>query len=178
MKVAAYCTLTAKDIVKEAAGVEPVTSPPLTIQDFDPTQLSGVDILYFRLHGLRLIPSRMFGESESGDLIAAIGKEQIEQADLAGATVILANCYGAQSPMVDSFYNAGASTVIAGSGQNYASTTRVTGVDLLAKFIIGGLRNGLSLDAAMITAKTRLAMAAFQYASRDTLEFSIMEKTV
>lgn len=177
MKVLAYCTLPSKKVVAEAAGVEPVTSPPLTIQDFDPAQLSGADIVYFRLHGLRLIPGRMFGESETGDLVAAIGQEQIEQADLSGAIVILANCYGAESPMVESFYKAGAATVIAGSGQNYASKERVTGVDLLARWIIGGLREGLALHLAIATAKARLALSAFRYASRDTLEFEIMEKT-
>ncbi len=177
MRVFAYCTLPAKKMVKDAVGIEPLTSPPSTVQTFNTVHLIGADIIYFRLHGLSQIPGRWFGEDNDGNLIAAIGREQIQSAVLDKPVVILANCYGASSPMVEDFYQAGASVVIAGSGPNYASGERITGTDLLALEIIKALKNGLTPEEALKLAKLRLIVSAFRMENRDTLEFHIMEKT-
>src|SRR3990167_6594771 len=129
-KVAAYCTLPAKRVVQEVTGVMPFTSPPLTVQSFrqsgEPFEsLFNSDIIYFRLHGLPLIPNRWFGEDGNGNLIAVIGKEHIQSIKLLPETVIIvANCYGAESLLAQEFYGVGARTVIAGSGPNYAATAR------------------------------------------------------
>ncbi len=176
MRVFAYCTLPAKNMVKDAVGIDPLTSPPTTIQTFNTAQLQA-DIIYFRLHGLSQIPGRWFGEDHDGNLIAAIGREQIQSTVLDGPVVILANCYGASSPMVEDFYQAGASVVIAGSGPNYASGQRVTGADLLALEVIKALKNGSTPEEALKLAKLRLIVSAFRMENRDTLEFHIMEKT-
>lgn len=182
MKISAYCTYPVKSIVEEVAGVPPFTSPPLTIQTFhqsgepyDALFLS--NIIYFRLHGLPLIPNRWFGEDMDGNLIAAIGREHIQSIKLLPNTVvILANCYGAESPMVQDFYNVGAAVVIAGSGPNYAGVNVITGVDLLAKEIITALQDNHSAEGALLLAKRKLLFKSWQQPNRDTLGFHIMEK--
>ncbi len=162
-------------MVEEATGVVPLTSPPATIADFDNSLLQA-DIIYFRLHGFPMMPTRWFGEDEDGNLPAAIGDEQIRAAKLPSSVVILANCYGDSSPMVQDFYQAGASAVIAGSGPNYASGSKVIGADKLAREMIEALQRGLPVEAALIYAKAQLGMTSYRMTDRDTLEFHIMEK--
>jgi hypothetical protein len=176
MEVVAFCTLPAREIIADALNVSPVTSPPVTVQTFEPEMLQA-DIIYIRLHGLPMIPTRWFGEDEQGNLIAAMGIEQIEAMRLPpGSTVIIANCYGTESPMTKEFYDAGAKAVIAGSGPNYASTEKIVGADLLATRIIDNLLAGHSAYEALVMAKAKMLITAFRESDRDTLEFQIVER--
>lgn len=175
MRIFAYCTLPSKNAVREATGIEPYTSPPLTVQLFDPIHLMA-DVIYIRLHGLPLIPTRWFGEDDDHNLIAALGQEHIRQVRLPSSVVILANCYGADSPMIKDFYDSGASAVIAGHGLNYAARNQVVGADKLAREVIEHLKRGDHIEQALGRAKMSLRLTAFRFSDRDALEFKIMEK--
>lgn len=185
MKVFAYCTLPAQRAVAKATGVEPLTSPPLTIDSFNPARLEGYGLLYFRLHGFEGIEA-WFGEGLQRDLSPqlralaikrwpALTRAHLEKVNLGGAVVIVANCYGSTSPMVRELYEAGASTVIAGPGPNMAAARIVVGTDKLARSIITAMRRGWQVVRALQWAKTQLLTTFWRLPDRDALEFKIME---
>lgn len=174
MDVWAYCTAKNAASVQAAVGVEPLTSPPCTQETLDNATMEGNDLLYFRLHGLKSLPSMWFGETEKGGLVPAFARENLKGIDLGGAVVILANCYGNSSPLVRSLLLSGASAVIAGPGKNYAAKGgRVVGTDTLAKWIRLGLGSGLGLKAALGLAKSRLLLTSWRAVDRDALEFRL-----
>lgn len=51
MRTFAYCAESFFDVTRRAAGVNPLTCPPLTAEDFNPAWLNQFDLLYFDLHG-------------------------------------------------------------------------------------------------------------------------------
>jgi len=172
MKIFAYCTRSARAAVRAATGVEPRTSPPLAANAFDSRWLAGYDLLYFRLHGHKSFPTLMFGDGQIPALIAG----QVRAADLDGAIVVIANCYGADSPLVQAFYAAGADVVIAGHGPNIAAGNRVVGTDLLVKWLIRCLQMRLPVKRALTVAKARLLATSWRAADRDAREFTIMRR--
>ena len=185
MRVFAYCTEVAGKSVAKATGVRPLTSPPLTVTTLNSEALEGHDLLYFRLHAFKG-GDRWYGESfETAKLPEAIRGTMIEQwpaldrlhfieANLGGAVVVLANCYGVSSPLVRDIHEAGASTVIAGPGSNYAAGNRIMGTDLLVQQIIRGLKAGKSIKKALQRAKMRLLLTAWRKPDRDALGFKII----
>lgn len=185
MKVFAYCTEVAGKSVAKATGISPLTSPPLTVTTLSPEALEGHDLLYFRLHAFKG-GERWYGESSGiaklpkavqGTMIQrwpALDRLHFVVADLGGAVVVLANCYGASSPLVRAMYKAGASAVIAGPGSNYAAGNRVMGTDLLVRQVIRGLRAGKSIKKALRRAKMRLLLTAWRKPDRDALGFKII----
>jgi len=174
VKVFAYCTEPAGRMVGEAVGVSPLTSPPMTAADFRPSLLEGYDFIYIRLHGLPQVLDLWLGERLDGGLLPALTRNHIEAADLTDAVILLANCYGASSPMAQEMYDSGARAVIAGHGPNYAAGKTIRGADLLAKWFLIALRGGAPPPAALTMAKSRLAMSSWRKSDRDTLEFSII----
>jgi hypothetical protein len=90
--------------------------------------------------------------------------------------VVIANCYSTHGPLLQAFYDAGAGAVIAAPGENYAAGNVVLGADLLAKWVILGLRLGLSVERALQLAKTRLILTAWRISDRDTLGFRIISR--
>jgi len=156
MNTLAYCTEVAAPAVHKALGVEPLTSPPLVAETFPRRKLRDLDLLYFRLHGEDGQPWR--GEGRDGDKPIAFTHRCLSKADLSGCVVIVANCYGAEDPLVVALYEVGADAVIAGPGLNYASGGAVTGTDLLARWMRFGLALGLSVQWALKLAKTRLKL--------------------
>ncbi len=187
MRVFAYCTLTAREAVEKATGVRPLTSPPMLAQHFDPQRMEGYDLLYFRLHGFEDIPDTWFGEDGRGPHLplalraAAIKRypamtaSQLDDVDLGGAVVVIANCYGADSPLVAGFYQAGAAAVIAGSGPNLAAAQQVVGTDALVQALIAAMNWGFGVRRALILARARLLATIWRAADRDALELKIME---
>jgi len=185
LRVFAYCTEPAREAVAVAMGVEPVTSPPLASDGLGGWwQVDGkpVDFCYFRLHGHPMYPEAWFGESEDDALpslaYVAFTAENLVDADLADAVVVLANCYGATSPLVQGFYEAGARAVIAGSGPNLAAGNMVVGTDLLARTLLRMLEMFPEVDVAKLLhmARARLLLTAWRESERDTLEFHVVEK--
>jgi hypothetical protein len=104
--------------------------------------------------------------------------EHINQADLDGAVVVVANCFGHTDPMVGALYDAGASSVIAGPGPNYAfGDGFVGGTDKLVRGIIKAMEAGKGVPSALQYAKRRLLLTAWRRADRDALQFEIMKRS-
>jgi len=175
MRILALCAYPARAAVRKATGVEPWTSPPYTTENIQPAHMEGYDLIYFRLHRLRSVPGLWFGEYPSGERVQALNSYLLELADLSGALVVMANCYGVSDPMIRQLYVSGARGVIAGPGRNYAHGERVVGADLLTKWLLYGLRAGLGTKAALGVAKARLRLTAQRRADKDALEFALME---
>lgn len=176
LRIQAYCTVPACRAVAEATGVAPLVSPPVTAETLDPAWLEGYDLLYFRLHGLEN-SDNWFGESKWGTPVLALTPEMLWGVDLSGTVVVVANCYGAQSPrMIGELYTAGARAVVAGRGPNYAAGRRVIGADKLVREMAKGLRRGWSPSRALYVARLKLLTTAWRAADRDALEFSIIER--
>ena len=169
MRAFGYCVKSAKQAVHTAVGVEPVTSPPVTAGSFIPKMLEGHDLIYIRLHG---DPNLPHWYNDQWD--AAITMSDIEAADLGGAVVVVASCYGAGDPKVAALYRAGASVVVAGEGINWGGVYAI-GTDLLTLWIRRGMTWGLEIREALLLAKARLALTAWRQADRDAMAFRIME---
>jgi hypothetical protein len=174
MDVFAYCTQAAREAVKNALGVDPVTSPPTG--DLDPAQLAGHDLIYIRLHGIDGLPDVWFGEGDDGNQIEALTAETVRRSNVGGAVVVIASCNGADSEFPEAFYAAGASAVIAGSGPNYAAAQRVIGADLLARYILNLMEAGIGTKKALFLSKARLALSSYRAADADAMKFKLMEK--
>ena len=131
MKVFAYCSKSAEESTRRAAGVEPVTCPPTKAAAFETAWLEGQDFIYFDLHGAP-------GSTEwRGDKrTIALRETQIRAADLGGAVVFATNCHlgDADSPMLVALLDAGASYVVAGDGLNWAGAQSVIGAARLGQF--------------------------------------------
>ena len=161
MRTIAYCTEAAREAVRRAVGVEPLTSPQLSAGNV-PDVWAGADFVYVRLHGRPDVPDTWFGESAAGDAITAL---TISDLKTVSGVWLLANCYGAESPWVAALYRAGAQAVIAGDGPNYAARKRVVGADLLARWLKHGLGLGLPVHWALRLAKARVSLSIHSRAS-------------
>ncbi len=143
----------AKSFEKSAAamaGVKPLTSPPITFRSFDPQLLEGYDLLFFKLHGLARQPY-WYGDG----FISACSADQLRTAELSGALVFAANCFGgAESPMVKALLEAGAAAVITGEGLNYAGTNRLDGADVIGLAWRWLMKAGFTAEAALKLGKT------------------------
>lgn len=169
MKVFAYCAQSFERSVRRAAGVEPLTCPPLSFQKFGVLQLSGKDFVYFKLHGLPAQPY-WYGDG----WLTALSEAQLRQADLRDSVVFVANCFLPESPMLDALLAAGAKAVIGGPGPNYASVAGIDGADLLGLWIRWGLQLGASVQEAFDIARVRLHLKP-GLAAQDALGFQIWE---
>jgi len=169
MRVFAYCTASARRAVRAATGVVPISSPPALAGTFEPRWLEGHDLVYVRLHGR---PGGRGWYNDDGGI--SLLQHQVAAADLSGAVVVVANCYGDRGPMVEALCAAGAAAVIAGSGPNYAGAKRVVGADLLVRWMILGMRMGLDVDRALSLARMRLRVSGWRASDRDAARFTVL----
>jgi len=141
------------------SGVTPLTSPPSFFESFDPKQLGGYDLLFFKLHGLEG-QDRWYGD----DRLVAITADQIRQANLKGSMVFAASCFGLGSPLVTALSDAGAETVIAGAELNTAGINRLIGSDVIAywwrKLLLRGLRTNIAFRLGQIAAASKRPILA------------------
>jgi hypothetical protein len=136
MRTWAYCAAEFQHSVRKAAGVQPLLSPPVTAEIFNPRWLEGYNFLYLKLHGL---PEEVYWYGDKW--ITALRATQILAADLKGTVVFVANCHLFQannghhptSPMLAALLAAGARAVVGGSGENYAKRHSVHGADRLGR---------------------------------------------
>lgn len=170
MKVFAYAAASFGQSVRIAAGIRPLTCPPMNAEHFDPIWLQGCDFLYFKLHGM---PDQPYWYGD--EFQTALTAKQIQRADLSGAVVFVANCYLADSPMLAALLDSGARAVIGGHGKNYARSTLVDGADMLGMWLRRMLRLGIPLEAAFRIAKKRISLER-TVAGRDTLAFQLFKK--
>lgn len=154
-----------------ATGGMVFTCPPFTADGFEPKWLEGYDVLYFRLHGL---PGGGTWFGTDGTPALRVG--QVEAANLRGAGVVVANCYGTTDPLAASLYRAGAEWVVGGAGMNVAAGNRVVGTDLLMQWLLRGLYAGLDISDALRLAQIRLAFTAWRHADRDAMQFYILPR--
>jgi len=120
------------------------TSPPITFDDFDPSVLEGHSLIYLCLHGLSG-QDYLYGD----EYATALSGDQIRSANLGGAIVYNAGCWGI-GPISDALLAAGASTVIADSDANWAGWNwrGPTGANAFGKFFLRGLHKGWSTGGA------------------------------
>jgi len=173
MRTLAYCAESYREATRRAAGVEPLTCPPLEASVFDARWLDGHDLLYFDLHGK---PDADYWQGDGG--LTALWAAQVRAADLRGAVVFATSCYlEADGLMVVAFLDAGARCVIGGGGRNYGGRRTVLGAALLGLWLRRGLQWGLGLERALELARRRVALAAAmgrnRAAARDALEFRV-----
>jgi hypothetical protein len=165
MLVFAYCAESLRSVVERAAGVQPVTCPPVTLDSFKPEWLERKSLLYFNLDGA---PDEPYWYGDGWETALSVGK--VNQADLGGAIVFVANCYLPESPFLATLLKAGASFVVGGSGTNYARKSRVGGADLLGMWFRRCLMRGFSPERALKIAKWRVRLTRDK-AARDAAEF-------
>ena len=153
MRTFACCAASFAEATQKAAGVRPVTSPPLRAGMFDARWLEGWDFLYFDLHGQ---PGQPFWMGDDG--IIALTAELVQEANLGGAVVFAASCYlgDEDSPMLEALLEAGASYVVGGEGPNLAGQRSVMGASLLGLWFRRWLAIGLGPVTALQLAKARV----------------------
>lgn len=178
MRVLAYCTYRSREAVGRAVGVVPITSPPYSAADAGlASAFAGREFIYIRLHGMAQSDGVWYGEDHLGRYVPALSESDLRCLRLARPVVLLANCYGATDPMVQALYDAGAAAVIAAPGLNYAHGVVVMGADVLARWLLAGLRFGLGLYEALWLAKWRLRLTArWSLADRDALGFEVLHR--
>jgi len=172
VKVFAYCSQSAAESTRKAAGVEPMTCPPVKAATFDPAWLEGQDFIYFDLHGA---PGGMEWRGDKRTI--ALRAEQIRAAKLGGAVVFATNCHlgDANSPMLVALLDAGASYVVAGDGLNWAGAQAVMGAARLGQFFrisLAFMDPRRALTAAKIGMQ-RLVLRGRREMVQDTLGFKL-----
>jgi hypothetical protein len=170
MRVLAYCAESYREATRRAAGVTPLTCPPLESLTFDPYWLEGHDLVWIDLHGLPL-DRAWYGDGRRRALLA----HDVHRLELGGTVVFAASCHLDQdSPMLAAFLDAGA-TVIGGPGLNYAGRETVLGAGLLGMWLRRGLQAGLDAARALAVARARVRLTAImgtnRMAARDALGF-------
>jgi len=168
MRVLALCSVEYRKWVKRSAGVEPLLSPPLTLENVVPSTFENYDLLYFKLFGQ---PDDSHWYNTQGE--AVVSAELIRAADLSDATVFVANCYLPESPMLEALRDAGAKAVIGGAGFNYFRKSRLEGVDLLGLYVRVLMQYGASAQGALKFAKARLMFNRKDKMTIDTLAFKV-----
>ena len=183
MRVLAVCdqryAVATREVVGRGAGM--ITSPPVFAGDWLPGWLgAGWDFIYVDLHGQ---PGSVYLYSGPNQAQAALSVRMVRGADLRGAVVFAATCYLPSTPFLDAFLGSGALAVVAGRGENWGTRRRLSGAQILAKYLLEGLRAEMELGTAFRWAKQRLrrkvtAWLTSPKATADALRFEIWRTPV
>jgi hypothetical protein len=158
MRTFAYTTPSQRWAVTRAAGVDPLTSPPITTDDFSTRLLTHHDLLYFSLHGLPNQPT-WYGDHNTPALSThAFTGPDGEPLDLSRAIVFVATCYFTDSPFLPAILACRPRALIAGTGPNYARGETLTGAHLLGYYLRQALDLHLPPAFALATAKRRITL--------------------
>jgi len=174
VKTLAYCAESFRESARRAAGVDPLTCPPVSSDTLDLDLFTGWDLIYFDLHG-RLGFPWFWGDHS----IPALKREQVESLNLGGAGVFAVNCFLNEddSPMLDALLYAGAGWVVAGDGPNYGASRRLAGAPLLFRWFRRFLSMGFTPAVALTWAKRRLLVSLvgpYRKAARDAMGFRMI----
>lgn len=174
LKILAYCDQryeqATRRVVGEGAMI--VTSPPAFAGD---VELEGYDLIYLDLHGQ---PGSVYLYSGPETDRAALSVWAVRAANLDGAIIFATTCYLPQTPFVRAFLDAGASAVIGGDGENWGTSERLSGAQVLALLTLRALVAGRELDDALKKAKRKLHFSLLRRlwdrkATADALQFQI-----
>lgn len=174
VKTLAYCAESFAESARRAAGVIPLTCPPVSANRLDLDLFIGWDLIYFDLHGEPGVPW-FWGD----DLTPALSRWQLESVHLGGAGVFAVNCFldEVNSPMLDALLGSGAAWVIGGAGENFGGRKRVVGAPLLFLWFRRFLSLGWTPTIALTWAKRRLVLSLagrHRQAARDALGFRLL----
>ena len=154
LNVFAFCCPSHRWAVLHAAGVEPLTCPPITYELFDSGLLHHRDRLYFSLHGT---PDQPYWYG--ADHITAMSIDAFQALDLSGTVVFVANCHLPSTPFLDAILECKPRFLAGGQGTNFTRGHSLVGAHLLGYLF----RIALSLDIAPPNA---LAMAKYTLTTR------------
>lgn len=154
-------------------GADILMSPPLYAAHISGDLLCCYDAIYLDLHGE---PGDDHLFSAGG---AAMTLRAVQGAQMHGTTVIATTCHLPETPFLDAFLGAGA-VVIGGAGRNWGTRRRLSGAQVLARYIIRALKRGATPEYALAQAKRRLRYSLKRLvdkaASDDALEFRIWRR--
>lgn len=167
MDVFAYCAQEFAASTRRAAGIEPLTCPPVTAETVPPIE---ADFIYLDLHG-------QFGDPAwyGDDGTVAMTAQQVRSYAIDGAVVFAVNCWlGDDSPMLRALLHAGAH-VIAGEGPNYGPPGgKLYGAPLLGLWLRRFLRVGWDITRALPAAKRIAALrGGGEYVVTDVMAFDV-----
>jgi hypothetical protein len=165
--VFAYCGRSQRLAVAKAAGVMPLTCPPITAEYFKREWLERpYDLLYFSLHGL---PEQPYWYGDKW--ITAITAEQFAGLDLSETVVFAANCYLEGSPMEKAVLDCHAKALVGGSGRNWTRAVRLVGANLLGwyfrRLLLCGFEASNALHLAKLGVKGKNAQIKNRVIKRD-----------
>lgn len=171
MSTLAYCALSFQRSVALAAGVPPLTSPPLTAGLIHHTWLEGHRLIYLKLHGQPDTPY-WYGDRWT----TALHPDTINQANLTTTTVFAAACYPNPSPMLTALTHAGA-TVICGTGPAWAKADQIHGADALGHLFTRLINLRLPPSTALRLSQLILSQRAKRdHALADALTFQLYQE--
>lgn len=125
-----------------ATGQRPVCSPPASATDFDPSVLNGQDVVYLCLHGYEG-DTTLYGDG----FVPMLTSEAISKANLDGAVVYLAGCWGLQAAST-AFLRAGAAYVVGDTDSTWTGPLWPRGSNELGREFLRQLRRWQSVPQA------------------------------
>jgi hypothetical protein len=137
--------------VSHAAGVEPLTAPPTTIDTFDPGLLADRRLLYFSLHG---IPDQPYWYGQ--DLVTAMSVDAFQGLDLSDTVVFVANCHLGETPFLPAILDCNPRCLVGGTGVNFTRAHTLVGAHLLGYLFRLALELGLEPQHAFAIARYSL----------------------
>lgn len=151
----AFCCPSHRWAVFHAAGVEPLTCPPITYELFDSGLLQRRDLLYFSLHG---IPDQPYWYG--ADHITAMSIDAFKDLDLSATVVFVANCHLPSTPFLDAILECQPRFLAGGQGANFTRGHSLVGAHLLGYLFRIALslaiapRNAFALAKYTLTTRT------------------------
>lgn len=173
MNILAYCAKSYEKGVKRAAGVVPLTCPPLRSAAITPRLLEGYDFLYFDLHGE---PGRDWWQGDFA--LRALTAEQIREARLGGAIVFSPACFlgNDKSPMLDALLQS-ASCVVTGDGVNYGGKKQARWATALGLWFRRFIQWGMEVDDALRWGKLMVRLTHIRSKEMmDTMAFCVFRR--
>lgn len=168
LSIVAICLEHTAAATHAAAGIPPITSPPLTQRTYRRAILESADLIYIKLHGQ---PNQPYWTNAGQQRV--INYHQIAATNLTGKTILLAACHTTQtSPMLQALIKANAAAIIYGDGENYTGITKPAGADILFTNLRQLLAAGIPTLIAYNLARNTPALLLTD-SGRDTRNFRL-----
>lgn len=168
MHTIAYCARSLYRPVQLAAGVKPLTCPPLDLHTIDPDRFQEAGFLYLSLHGLADEPY-LYGDNYA----TALTCDQIAGLDLSQTVVFSTCCFFLDSPWPAAFKAANVKALVGGHGPNFTRRFHVGGADHLGRLFRLFVTARMDPAKALKLARTCL-VGAQRPGTRDALQFELL----